>query len=63
MHLLTMTLSPHERRQVAVAAYCSEQSLVRYLKGERLNDLVRARIENALRDLNLKDKAQGKANA
>lgn len=46
-------LNPHELRRIAVAASCDPKTVRRFLTGEPVRPTCRARIESALRTLNL----------
>jgi hypothetical protein len=46
-------LSGRDRARVAVAAFCSDRTVKRYLDGETVSDSTRLRIVGALRKLGL----------
>lgn len=48
-----LILSPHERRRIAVAASCAEDTILNYLRGRSLRSTTIDRIEKALRNANL----------
>jgi len=48
-HRETRQLAAHERRQLAATAEVAEETLRRYLRGDPIRGLSRARIERALR--------------
>jgi len=46
----TQQLTAHEMRTVAVKALCDDRSVRKYLDGKPVRDLLRMRIERALRE-------------
>jgi hypothetical protein len=46
-------LSAHDRRRVAVEVPCSDRTVTRYLDGVDVGDMMRTRIEKALRKLGM----------
>ncbi|MGH8749677.1 MAG: hypothetical protein ACREU5_11295 [Burkholderiales bacterium] len=47
------TLTPHDRRRIAVSAGCDPSCVVRYIAGQPVRSTTSERIEKAIRNLNL----------
>jgi hypothetical protein len=50
---MSIKLSPHQIREISVAAMASPKAVKRFLEGKLVKDLTRVRVEHAARQLGI----------
>lgn len=54
-------ITAHDKRSIAVRALCDGRSVEKYLRGGEMRQMLRLRIEEALRELGLKHAIRSEA--